>query len=306
VNKTPICVIGFNRPDLLSNLLSCLPDDGRNVYISIDGSRNLQDSILVEQSIEVVLKYSAGCVANYVTTRFSSHNQGCKKAVAGAISWAFMNEERLIILEDDINPCRNFFLYCDTALEKYRLNLNIWQLNGWTPLNNLSIQQNFYLTDYSHIWGWATWKNRWQFWNEDYFDLRASFLHLSKSGYFSHHHRNFARYWIQQLNNVERSVTDTWDVQWLFTMWSHQARAISPIHRLSGNIGFDYRATHTQKEERPAITAQPNLKINMSGNEIKLDKNFPEFDMQHDYLAYNMDKWSYWKGQVLSFLKIKF
>jgi hypothetical protein len=85
-------------------------------------------------------------------------------------------------------------------------------------------------------------------------------------------------------------------------MWSHQARALSPIHRLTGNIGFDYRATHTQKEERLAITIQPNLEINMTGNEIKLDKNFPEFDLQHDFLAYNMDQWSYWKQRARFFL----
>jgi GT2 family glycosyltransferase len=119
--KTPVVIIGFNRPDLLSSVLSNRNLADRRVYISIDGPRIEEEANVVQESIKVASAYLEIHPAGKL--QFSSINLGCRRGVTAAIDWAFSFEESLIILEDDIVPSDFFFYFINERYVFFFYNL---------------------------------------------------------------------------------------------------------------------------------------------------------------------------------------
>jgi len=285
----------------LSNLLLKIPRESRRIYISIDGPRNAPEAQLVRETISVADKFRGAFGEELVEINISEVNLGCEKGVRSGINWAFETEDRLIILEDDINPAASFFEFCDLALEHHELNHKVWQINGWTPLLGTGKENECYLSDYSHIWGWATWRSRWVKYVDDPKKLKTTFKVDYKNGHFLNHHKNFRRYWLEQLSGIQNGSVDTWDIQWLFTMWANRGKAVSPFERLCGNVGFDSRATHTKFEIRREIIEQPKESVHGVSFNWILEPSSNDFSLEHDLLAFEMQQWGGFKHNLRNY-----
>ena len=98
-----------------------------------------------------------------VETLVSEENLGCKYAVSGAINWFFQHEEMGIILEDDCLPSQSFFWFCEELLKRYKDDMRVWHVSGNNFQNGVVRgDSDYYFSKYNHIWGWATWANRWR------------------------------------------------------------------------------------------------------------------------------------------------
>lgn len=283
-------MIGFNRPDLLRGALESLPEDNRTVYIAIDGPRNNVEEEIVEQCREVANWFQDKAIDRKVFTKFSKENQGCKYGVFSAINWAFECEEKLIILEDDIRPIKQFYDFCDAALKIFKSEQNIWQINGWTPLDHKRKDISLYETTHAHIWGWATWKDRWEKYDLELVTWEHRSLSTQKIFQNSKVHKNFDIYWQKVLDDCLTGKIDTWDSQWLYSMWLHDSMAISPSKTLCGNVGFDRRATHTFNSGGEVFSRLPENDILLNSECFdNLDKSLAN-DYLHDMLCYNLDQ----------------
>ena len=316
----PVLIIGFNRPDLLKNVLSFFSNTTRSIYISIDGPRNLLEKTLTEECRLVAENYKISH-KNKVSIRINTVNLGCKLGVTSAIDWAFEFEEYLVILEDDISISQNFLDFCDLGLIYFQANKKIFQLSGWTPLLPEFKPPEVYLTRFSHIWGWATWKDRWALFDsnlESWDNFPPSDLPIFHD---AHLHKNFDSFWRNNLANIKAGATDIWDVQWMYSMWSNQRFAVSPGLSLCKNIGFDDRATHTLalpenmfKYQRKTYLADP-LEVNLDWLVAfkDVDSSFI-WDIYHEKIAFNMDFYNlnsisdnkrHLLGKILSILHLK-
>ena len=83
-------------------------------------------------------------------------------SLRGAISWLFENEETGIVLEDDCVPTKAFFSFCDQMLKKYSSDQRVWYISGDQYLDRGSIQNDFVFSHYHWLYGWASWRDRWQ------------------------------------------------------------------------------------------------------------------------------------------------
>lgn len=83
---------------------------------------------------------------------------GCGKRMSSGISWAFEQEEKLIIIEDDCLPDLSFFRYCEELLELYKEDENIMLIGGSNSIEEMEGEDSFVFTPYLENWGWATWK----------------------------------------------------------------------------------------------------------------------------------------------------
>jgi hypothetical protein len=54
-------------------------------------------------------------------------------------------------------------------------------------------------------------------------------------------------YWKSVLKKTQAGQIDTWDYQWVFSIWKNNGLCITPNHNLITNIGFDETATHTKR-----------------------------------------------------------
>lgn len=235
--NTSILFLTFNRKEksikVLKEILKINP---KKIYVSSDGGRTLEEKKIVEEirhQIENMIPLSCEIVRFY-----NKENLGCKNAVANAITNFFEFEEQGIILEDDCLPSKQFFNFCELYLEEYKNDPKLFHISG---TNLLSESESSYFSKYPAVWGWATWKNKWELYNRNLENIESfnEISSLLKRPY------EF-QYWKSIFSLSKRNKIDTWDYQWIFTIWKHGGYALTPSHNYILNIGFDEEATHTK------------------------------------------------------------
>lgn len=110
--------------------------------------------------------------------------------------------------------------------------------------NKTNVKGSYYFSIYPHIWGWATWRRAWKLFDRDIKDFPT---YKSKK-LIQKTISNFReiKYWMKKFEKVFNNQIDTWDYQWLYTIWKNEGLCITPRYNLATNIGFREDATHTK------------------------------------------------------------
>jgi len=287
IEDLPILVTGYNRPDLLRNLLIQIKATGvKNVYISIDGPKidNVRDKRLQHECAELALSS-----ANWSTgeVNINKANLGCKKGMESAISWFFQKVPFGVILEDDLSIHPQALEFFERALTVYKNDFNIGSISGFNPiLKTNSVfagkpKLDAYLLPIPFLWGWATWADRWQLNNQDLTNWRTGFQSekLREIG-----GKTAEKFWSKKFDSVANGF-DTWDYGILITHLKHGLKCVVPIENLTTNFGFRNDATHTKKSH-----VQVSL---ISSNCIDVPNfNWPVFadynDSHYSYIRQNV------------------
>ncbi|RSD35371.1 MAG: methyltransferase FkbM [Methanohalophilus sp.] len=247
--KTPVVFIIFNRPETTEKVFNEIARaQPPQLFVIADGPRkdNISDSIKCAAAREIINRVDWECE---VFTNYSEVNMGCKLRISSGLDWVFENVNEAIILEDDCLPHPDFFKYCEELLDFYREDNRIMHIGG----NNFlcareSLEYSYYFSAYSHVWGWATWKRAWK-----YYDVNMeSWPYVRKHNYLSVFFPNKIEYQnrIKIWNSVYEGEIDTWDYQWMFAILSQGGFSILPKNNLISNIGFGNEATHTKIEDK--------------------------------------------------------
>ena len=90
-------------------------------------------------------------------------NLGCKARVSSGLDWVFEQVPEAIILEDDCLPHPTFFRFCEELLAHYRDDQRVGMISGDNfQFGHRINDDSYYFSNINHIWGWATWRSRWQ------------------------------------------------------------------------------------------------------------------------------------------------
>ena len=202
------------------------------LYIASDGAREYKVS--EAQQVENIRKW---VLANIdwnceVKTRFLEKNSGkIGLGVSDAINWFFENEEDGIIFEEDCVPNQSFFQYCEELLDKYKDDKRIWHITGDAIYEKLNEKETYYFAKIPHIWGWATWSDRWQHYKFDLKDYDEKYIQNFSDK------KEVQEYWLDILQKMKAKKIDTWDYQWAFCVIAHKGYSITPYKNLINNIG---------------------------------------------------------------------
>jgi hypothetical protein len=287
--KTAILVIGFNRPDFLSQLLKSIEVEKRDVYIFIDGARNPKEDIEVDQCRSISTQFqNRNAIERNIKLNFQLDNLGCKVAVRSAIDWAFESERTLIILEDDIVIGNSFLRTMDVWLDRYSEDKNVFHLNGFSPIPRQFESTSSFLSRYPHVWGWATWRDRWLKYDRELSKWEEGKLHFLPGLNNQFLPEYFTQYWDSQIKLCIDGY-DTWDVQWTFTQWLSGGYALTPGARLTGNVGFDNRATHTKSAGNSNRSIRPDKEFNVSDVDSAVVFNH-ELNAMQDFIEHNLGR----------------
>ncbi len=250
----------FNRPDttalVFEEIRKAKP---KQLFVAADGARAGREGEAekCEQTRQIATKVDWDCE---VKTLFRETNMGCGVAPSQNITWFFEQVEQGIILEDDCLPHPSFFRYCEEMLAFYKNDLRVAQISG----DNFQHGQkrgpgSYYFSKYTHICGWATWRDRWQQYD----------FELSKAEEFKKNrliekkcvHAVEQSFWHRKLEMLSGGKRkDIWDYQWMFACWNMNGlSAVSNVNLIS-NIGFNQNATHT-------VSADPRV-ANLSTYDI--------------------------------------
>ncbi|MBW2664638.1 MAG: hypothetical protein JRD93_22400 [Deltaproteobacteria bacterium] len=169
-----------------------------------------------------------------VKTLFREKNLGCRIGVSSAIDWFFENE-------------------------------NIWHICG----NNFGLRyegkyESHCFGSFAQVWGWATWRDRWQQREMNPFYLEQ----LSSPEQWSVKFLNKLNKLVH-LDKLKKGL-DTWDYQWQITILNHSGLVVYPVANLISNIGDGLVATHTKRDDGRSASLQAlnaKLQINSSPGE---------------------------------------
>ncbi len=242
----PVLFLVFNRPSATRKVFETIRSaKPRKLYVAADGPRKDKDGESERSAAvrKIATNVDWDCD---VKTLFREENLGCKAAVSGAITWFFQNEAEGIILEDDCVPNRTFFTFCEELLERYRDNDQIAMISGNNfQSGNNRTEHSYYFSRYTHIWGWATWRRSWQYWD----GKLSTWPEMKKNGMLrkiSEGNKALEKYWSSIFDYYYDGKIDTWDYPWLYSCWLNGKLSILPSVNLVSNIGFGEGATHTK------------------------------------------------------------
>lgn len=160
---TPILLITFNRPDyVIQSLGEIRKQQPEKLYVFQDGARAGNENDVVKGAeVREVVKNMVDWPCE-LHTNYQEKNLGCGMGPYSAISWLFENEERGIIIEDDVVAHPLFFSFCKELLEKYD-NQRFGMITGHNFSRRYSKHDSYYFTNRMNgTWGWATWRDVWR------------------------------------------------------------------------------------------------------------------------------------------------
>jgi hypothetical protein len=248
---TPIAFIIFNRPEATRRVFQAIrAARPQQLLVIADAPRlgaNYPDDLTKCAATRAIIEtVDWDCT---VFKNYADENMGCGLRVSSGLDWVFQRVESAIILEDDCLPDPSFFPYCTELLMRYQDDLRIMHVSG----NNFQFGQqrgeaSYFYSRYAHMWGWATWRRAWQYydydlkqwprrrstdWLETLLDTPAAVAN-----------------WQQIFDRMYNAEIDTWDYQWAFACWQHDGLCIHPQVDLVSNIGFDADGTHTVRQNQ--------------------------------------------------------
>jgi hypothetical protein len=252
--KKAVALILFNRPDLISAVLAPVRKYApHRIYLIADGPRT-------ERSGEETLCDAARNMAIRsvdwpceIIRLFSETNLGCRERVVSGLDAVFLRENDAIILEDDTVASDDFLPYCERMLDAHSENERIFSITGTKLFSRLGQQDSAFLSIFTHIWGWGTWRRSWLKYDRDLRCLGGGRLESKMKGRLSSRH---LRHWLCVFNKVRTGRINTWDYQLQASAWMANACCLTPPRNLVSNRGFRSDATHTVK---PGIFADMSV-----------------------------------------------
>lgn len=240
--KTPVAFIIFRRPEKTARVFEAIraAEPGR-LFIIADGPRSDAERAAVDATRAVVAAIDWPCE---VTRIYADENMGCKDRCVSGINEVFSQVDRAIILEDDCLPHPDFFRYCEDLLERHADDARVMHIGGdnFHQRNpRFHPDASYYFSRYPHIWGWATWRRAWRFYDADLPRLhdRATQERLKRilaPAELDRWNYLWEQYFMHEI--------DGWDAQWVYACLMHDGLATVPAANLVTNIGFDAGATH--------------------------------------------------------------
>jgi hypothetical protein len=237
----PIAFFAYRRPEHTKRTLEALAANTlaseSDLFIFSDGARDEQS----QEGVRAVREYIRTVKGfKSVTVREHEKNQGLAKSLIAGITELCNRFGRVIVVEDDILTSPRFLQFMNDSLEKYKSNEEIFSICGFWPVKPNS-SETFFL-NWSAIWGWATWKRAWDFydynaagWDELLKNKRLAW-NFDLDGKFD----ATAMLLSQVKNNI-----NTWDIQWNWIIYREKKLCLFPPYSLTLNIGFDSLGEHT-------------------------------------------------------------
>mgnify|MGYP002627338674 CR=1 FL=1 len=142
-----------------------------NLFVFVDGPKNEADIPKVESVREYVKK-----IDGFASVKIFAQekNIGLANSIINGITKIINEFGRAIIVEDDIITSPYFLTYMNDALELYKDDEQVYNVDAWLcPVEKENMPQSFFMT-VPEIWGWGTWKRAWK-------DFGAM-LNVDKSG----------------------------------------------------------------------------------------------------------------------------
>ena len=301
----PIILVAYNRYEHFKKTLKALSindfSNQSNLYIFVDGPKQSKDIEQIKKIVDEAGNFKLFFKNLEVIER--KENLGLSENITKSVTNIINRYGRVIVLEDDIVPSKNFLKYMNDALDHYSLDKNIWHINACSPVNDFNKENETYFSRLMNCWGWGTWKDRWAFYQKDTNNLVSQF---SKEEIKRFNFDNTANFWDQVIEN-KKGIINTWAIFWYATIFKKNGLCLSPYLSYVKNIGFD--GTGSNSGNHPDLMLDNSLNENGFFSKPKqMNENLEQLNKIKEYYSKTtkIKKLKFYIKQTLPLFLIKF
>ena len=245
---SPILVFTFLRLQKLKRLVDTLKKSkiskDSEIYFFSDFSKNKYEIFKVKK-VRKYLNQVTGFKKKIII--FRKKNFGNGSNIINGVNFIFKKYDRAIILEDDLEIGKNFLPFMNKCLSKYKDKKKIWHISAWNfDLKPKDNKFDVFFSRNMNCWGWATWRNRWKYFEKKPEKL-INFFKKNPNKIYKFNLNNKLDYYGQILRNKNNKI-NTWAVFWYAQIFKKNGLCLSPNYSLVINNGFDRYSAHSHPE----------------------------------------------------------
>lgn len=247
----PIALFVYARPEHTRRTLETLAANpeaaSSRLIVFSDGPRTGKEAEVAK--VRAIVRERAWC--GEVELRESPENRGLAASIISGVSALLSENDRVIVLEDDLALSPGFLSYMNAALDRYAADERVMTVAGYLPQLGVELPETFFMRT-GTSWGWATWQRAWAHFEPDAATLAKR---LRRSGQLAAFNLDGGYDYFEQLRlNAERRMK-TWAVMWYASIFLRGGLSLHPRQSLVENIGHDGSGTHCLPDERYALNA---------------------------------------------------
>lgn len=242
---SPIALFVYKRlyhtKTTLESLQRCVQASDSHLYIFSDNAKTPSEEKEV-QEVRDYIKTLQGFKSITIVERET--NFGLAKNITSGVTQILKEWEQIIVLEDDLLLGKHFLTFMNEALHIYKENKNVWHISGWNyPFNKEGIKAETYFIRIMNCWGWATWADRWKFYEKNLYTIESQFTPSSIKKFNLDGSHDF---YSQIKANLE-GKKNTWAIFWYATIFLRSGLCLNPRDSLVQNIGLDGNGENCKK-----------------------------------------------------------
>ncbi|WP_161627742.1 methyltransferase, TIGR04325 family [Eisenibacter elegans] len=257
----PIVLFIYNRPETLRRTLASLQ---RNplakdsvLYVFADGAKpgaSPLDLAAIDEARQLVTA-APWCGEVKLLTR--ADNLGLAQAIYQGVTEVIEQYGRAIVLEDDLELSPFFLDYMNEALDCYAVEPRVWSIGACNFFSTQDHTPDTFFIPIPDCWGWATWANRWQYFEPDATKLLAQLQEQQRLLDFDLHGvYNFT----QMLRAQVKTGGSSWAIRWQAQAYLHRALSLYPKYALVNHLASS-KATHANNLDLSDYVTFPTAPI---------------------------------------------
>lgn len=265
LGMAPVVVFAFNRPEkllkCLNKLSNCSGAACTDVYVVIDGPRNLGDVDQVKSCSDVARRFKNRFARLDIQQRAT--NLGLARSILLGVSTRLEQYNKVIVLEDDLIVQGDFLQYMNEALNVFEFQRNIGSISAYGPFIGEHSSEVVYLNKRSSSWGWATWQDRWERvdWDItlDPYKNVSTFINCLLSG----------QDLFRMMRAFNKGKISSWSVRFTYFHWIQGLYCVYPYNSRVHNIGFSTEGTNTKMDNCHMLKLSQEYKDMIDANNLK-------------------------------------
>jgi hypothetical protein len=247
MSLSPITLFVYNRPDHTKQTIQALQKNELSkeseLFIYSDAPKN-EDAKEAVKEVREYIKTIDGF--KKVTIIEREKNWGLADSIIDGVTNIVNEYGKVIVLEDDLVTSPYFLKFMNDALEFYKDDKKVWHISGWNyPIETDGLKDVF-LWRGMNCWGWATWANRWKYYENDAQKIVEKFTKSDiKAFNIDGYYRDF---WAQLKANKDNKL-NTWAIFWYAVIFLNRGLAVNPSHTYVQNIGIDNSGENCNRDD---------------------------------------------------------
>ena len=262
MKTSPIALFVYNRPNLTRHVLLALRKNklfrSSKLFIFSDGPKDNDSDKSVNKVRNVLSNYNN---LKNINITLNKDNKGLSTSIITGVSNILSDFKSVIVLEDDLITSTYFLKYMNTGLSLYEKETDVASIHSYFyPVNSINQLPNYFFLKGADCWGWATWRDRWDLFENNPDKLLNKINSMNLSYEFSLEKR--AGFY-NMLKDTCKGKIDSWAIRWHASMYLQNKLTLYPKVSFIHNIGNDGSGTHKAK------TDSFKTKINLNFDGIK-------------------------------------